>query len=444
MMKKLPGLTLAALVSSSVAVLATHTAPAVADGSETGPFGFQPIPQSADASTWDETRPFVIPEGFSQSVVSDESNLNIYDDGIDDWNDMNTVNENGKFAGRYLYRTHEVRCGAPWAPFPDCATYPGGAVSVVDLRTGAANVLAQDPSYQALDGIRWTPWGSLLFAEETTGGRLFEILLNQQDLTSGTVIDRPAVGRLAHEGIAIDNAGAVYVVDEWRGLTAECPDGTLPCGGGIYKFVPANYGDLSTGELFVLGVEGGEYNTGQGQWLGPIDPEKARQAGSEAGGASYQRPEDLEIIDNVLYVAVTEGPRDEAGDEIFEGRVLAVDLNSLKVTNFVMPGVNAPVEKGKPGQEGFQTGMDSVDNLATTPDGKLMIVEDNLPSDIWVADTDHDGDGVSDNVWLFGSLADPEAEATGIYFGKDPKTLFVNIQHSANEDGDGTWAITRD
>ena len=443
MMKKLPQLSLAALVSGGLALLGTHSLPVLAHGSQTGPFGFVPIPQSADAATWDERQPFVIPEGFSQSVVSDENNLNIYADGIDDWHDMNTVNENGKFAGRYLYRTHEVRCGAPWAPFPDCTGYPGGAVSVVDLDTGATSILAQDPSYQALDGIRWTPWGSVLFAEETTGGRLLEIVVNKQDLTTGTVIDRPAVGRLAHEGIAIDDAGAVYVVDEWRGLTTECPDGSLPCGGGVYKFVPSTYGDLAAGQLFVLGVEGGEHNTGQGKWLGPIDPENARQAGSEAGGASYQRPEDLEIIDNVLYVAVTEGPLDEAGDEIYEGRVLAINLDTLKVTNFVKPGVNAPVEKGKPGAEGFQTGMDSVDNLAATADGKLMIVEDNLPSDIWVADKDHNGDGLADNVWLFASLADPEAEATGIYFGRDPKTLFVNIQHSANADGDGTWAITK-
>lgn len=427
-----------------VLLVFTVASPTLAHESDTGPFGFHPIAESANAAAWNDRKPFVIPDGFSQSIVADERALNIYGDGIDDWHDMNTVNENGPFAGRYLYRTHEVRCGAPWAPFPDCSSYPGGAVSVVDLKTGAASILAQDPTYQALDGVRWTPWGTLLFAEETTGGRLFEIRLDKHDLTSGTVIDRPAVGRLAHEGIAIDAAGSVYVVDEWRGLTAECPDGTLPCGGGIYKFVPAKYGDLSSGELFVLGVAGGEYNTGQATWLGPIDPENARQAGSEAGGASYQRPEDLEIINNVLYVAVTEGPRDEAGDEIFEGRVLAIDLNSLNVTNFVMPGVNAPVEKGKPGETGFQTGMDSVDNLATTPDGKLMIVEDNKPSDIWVADTDHNGDGVADNVWLFASLADPAAEATGIYFGRDPQTLFVNIQHSANEDGDGTWRIKRD
>lgn len=427
------------LTALAAVIAATSSSLVMANDSETGPFGFTPIVESADKANWNPESPWVIPEGFSQTIVSDESDLNIYGNGHDDWNDMNTVNETGRMAGRYLYRTHEVR------------NHPeGGAVSVVDLKTGAASILTQDLSYNALDGIRWTPWGTILFAEETAGGRLFEIVLDDKDLTQGTVYDRPAVGRLAHEGIEVGPEGAVYMVDEWRGLSVGCSidgEAIAPCGGGIYKFVPEVTGDLSSGSLYVLGVYAtpeGEYNTGQGEWLGPIDPLTARESGTLAGGASYQRPEDLEIIDDTLFVAVTEGPRDEEGDEYFEGRVLAIDLDSLQVSNFIKPGMNAPIEMGKPGDEGFQTGMDSVDNLGTTPDGKLMIIEDNKPSDIWIADKDHDKDGMADNVWLFGSLSDPGAEGTGIYFGKDPKTLFVNIQHSAAEDGDATWAITKD
>ncbi|RLA46662.1 MAG: hypothetical protein DRR06_04540 [Gammaproteobacteria bacterium] len=437
----------AALYLAQILLAVAVSCFAMAHDSKTGIFGFTPIPESANKANWNPKAPWLIPEGFSQSIVADETALNIYGGGINDWNDMNTVNETGTSAGRYLYRTHEVRCGVFWAPFPLCGAYPGGAVSVVDLKTGHASILAQDPSYQALDGIRWSPWGTILFAEETAGGRLFEIVLDKKDRTKGAVYNRPAVGRMAHEGIAVGPDGAIYVVDEWRGLSAECPDGTLPCGGGIYRFIPEKPGDLSSGALYVLGVSAtpeGEHNTGQGAWLGPIDAATARESGSEAGGASYQRPEDLEIIGDTLYVAVTEGPRDEAGNELFEGRVLAINLDSMMVTNFIKPGVNAPIEKGKPGEEGFQAGMDSVDNLAATPDGKLMIVEDNNPSDIWVADMDHNGDGQADNVWLFGSLSDPGAEGTGIYFGKDPQTLFVNIQHSVNKDGDATWAITRE
>ena len=403
-------------------------------------FNFKPIKKSANAADWNASAPWKLPEGFTQTVVSDESDLNIYPQGRNDWHDMNVVNETGPSAGRYLYRTHEVRLGSD--PVIDAI---GGSVSVTDLETGNTQLLAQDLGFTALDGIRWTPWGTVLFAEETEGGRLFEIVLNEDMMSAAEIIDRPYVGRLAHEGIDLDTDGNVYVVDEHRGRTSGCDLGQ-PCGGGIYKFVPHTYGDLSSGDLYVLGITSNSRrdNTGQGEWLGPIDAFDARRAGTMAGGVSYQRPEDLEIIDGKLYVAITEGPRDEYGKEYYEGRVIAIDLETMQVTNFVKAGVNVPVEIGKPGEEGHQTGFDSVDNLAEAPNGDLIMIEDNSPSDIWFASTKTDEFGVSRGVDLFASLTDPGAEGTGIYFSPlDDKTLYVNVQHSAAEDGDATWAITR-
>jgi hypothetical protein len=399
---------------------------------QAGDFRFEPLSTPTVQFDWNPGAPWVLPEGFEQKLVSGERTLNIYGWGRDDWNDMNTVNESGDRSGRYLYRTHEVR------------RYPeGGAVSVVDLETGETKVLHQDASWVAIDGIRWSPWKTLLVAEETSGGRFFEILLNDDLLSVKRVIQHDAVGRLAHEGIDIDADGNVYVVDEWRGQSKGCGKGAVkPCGGGIYKFVPDQYGDLSSGKLYVLKVDG-EDGTGQGEWVGPIDPLMARRSGTEHGGSSYQRPEDLEIIGKHLYVAITEGSRDEFGDELYDGRIVAIDLNSLTVTNFVKPGVNAPVQQGKPGGSDYVPGLDNPDNLAEAPDGRLVIIEDNLPSKIWFAE-DKSGNGIADEVLLFGLLTDPEAEGTGIYFSPlDPRTLYVNIQHSAAEDGDGTWAITR-
>jgi len=398
-------------------------------------FNFKALTESADNINWNPESPWKLPKGYTQTLISGEENLNIYDLGRNDWHDMNTVNETGIDAGRYLYRTHEVR-----------NEVEGGAISVVDLETGESQILAQDISWVALDGIRWTPWGTLLFAEETSGGRLFEIVLEPENpMQVMQIIDRPAVGRLAHEGIDIDQEGNIYIVDEHRGRSIGC-NGFTPCGGGIYKFIPDIYGDLSSGSLYVLGINENSRrdNTGQGTWLGPIDAYHARESGTDFGGASYQRPEDLEIIDDTLYVAVTEGPRDEFGDEYYEGRVIAIDLNDLNVSNFVKAGINVPVEIGKPGEEGHQTGFDSVDNLAESPDGQLIMIEDNKPSDIWFASTRTTKFGYAKRVALFASLTDPGAEGTGIYFSpSDPKTLYVNIQHSAAEDGDGTWAITR-
>ncbi len=396
---------------------------------------FSPLNTSANSRPLGCRFPWKLPAGHQQSIVSDETHLNIYNLGRSDRHDMNTVNETGPHAGRFLYRTHETR-------FPQNQPI-GGALSVVDLKTGKTQVLAKAADFDALDGIRWTPWGTLLFAEEKTKGRFFEIELNADLVTVKKIHDRPAVGRLAHEGIELDAMGNLYVVDEHRGRSTGCDD-KMPCGGGVYKFVPDKPADLSTGNLYVLKVTGPD-GTGQGVWVGPVDPMNARVSGSESGGQSYQRPEDLEIINNVLYVAITEGPRDKKNQELYEGRVISIDLDTMVVRNFVKPDVNVSVEIGKPGETGHQSGFDSVDNLAEAPNGDLVMIEDNSPSDIWFASTKNVNQfGASREVKLFASLTDPEGEGTGIYFSPhDPSTLYVNIQHSAAINGDGTWAITR-
>ena len=110
------------IVLSSTAVLSLSLAQfaSAGAGSNTGPFGFEPIAVSAagNGSDFNPSAPWIIPEGFTQFIVSDESDLNIYLEPTqsggrsNDWNDMNTVNETGRKAGRYLYRTHEVRGSA--------------------------------------------------------------------------------------------------------------------------------------------------------------------------------------------------------------------------------------------------------------------------------------------------------------------------------------------
>ncbi len=426
-----------------ILLVATLSANVLADEKEAGFFDFDALTESANSADWDATLPWKLPKGYSQEVVSDESSLNIYGNGCPDWHDMNTVNESGVSAGRYLYRTHEVWLGSDPVKYPCAPSYDrvGAAVSVVDLKTGETKILANKLDWTAIDGIRWTPWATLVFAEETTGGRFFELMLND-DLMSGAVIARPAVGFMTHEGIEVADDGTVYTVDEYWGQSVGCDD-VKPCGGGIYKFVADEFGDLSAGDLYMLKVMGDD-GVGRGEWVGPIDAMNVRLSGAKLGGTSYQRPEDIELIGDVLYIAVTEGSQNKSGKQKYDGRVIAVDLRSMNVTNFVKPGMNVPVEIAKPGEKGFQTGFDNPDNLAESPDGRLIIIEDNSPSDIWVAEKDNNGDGAADDVRLFASLSDPKAEGTGIYFGIDPERMFVSIQHSAKADGDGTWAITKD
>ena len=195
-----------------IAVSAALSAAAITDSAAHGPMAFDPIAGSAyglEADPSIATMPWVIPEGFSQRIVSDETDLNIYTGS--DLNDMNTVNETKKRAGRYLYRTHEVRPGNDIRI--DGGT--GGSVSVVDLKTGVAKEIAARADWEALDGLVWTPWHTLLFAEETitstrpdpdvpqaTSGLLYEIKLMKKDpTTAASVTVRPMLGSLSHEEI---------------------------------------------------------------------------------------------------------------------------------------------------------------------------------------------------------------------------------------------------
>ncbi|MEZ5098204.1 MAG: hypothetical protein R2731_20315 [Nocardioides sp.] len=127
------------LLAAGLSVAALLPTPMAAAHRPDRGFEFEPLAESAiPTSTPDPAAPWMLPDGFTQELVSGETadrcggdGLDIYGGGLNDWNDMNTVNETGRQPGRYLYRTHEVRLDS----VPD-ATYPaGGAVSVVDLET---------------------------------------------------------------------------------------------------------------------------------------------------------------------------------------------------------------------------------------------------------------------------------------------------------------------
>lgn len=403
------------LTAAAVGILILGLAPQA--GATPGHEAFEPIAGSAyNKLTADWTKPFIIPASCTQKLVSDEATLDIYQ-GMDDLTDMNTVNETGRDAGRYLYRTHEVGSG--------------GSLSVVDLKTGETKILHQDKDagYERLDGLTWTPWGTLLFAEEKIGGRVFEAFLDPKDPTTVTrVKPRPKLGIIRHEGIGVAPDGSVNVIDEFNG-------------GSIYRFIPKRSGDLSDGQLYALKLTGLTdaaqawdektfgMKVGAFKWVAldmKVATVDAKKAADAVNATEFGRPEDVQVIDNVLYVANTT-----------EDRVVAIDLKTKRLSSFVQAGVNVPVEV-----RDLVTGLNSPDNLAKGPDGRLWIVEDNVPSDIWVASRGTSKTGVAKNVELFASLKDPGAEGTGIYFGKDDHTLFVNIQHPDKPLADGTWAIT--
>ena len=437
MRQKIPlGLCAAGLIVAGAAAAAQQEGPA------SGPFQFTPLPTSAacvpgGAGTYPNEQPFLLPPGYVQTIVARQG-----DGGtIDNW-DMSTLNETGPQAGRFLYRTHE--------------TLENGMVSVTDLETRTTSILAQSSYWNRLDGIVWTPWNTLLVAEEmrperqpsTPDPRVPQAqagLLYEVDPVSGVEIPRPALGARAHEGIRFDPQGNVYGISETAPTTVvtppRVPGGPPPVpraapGGYIFKFTPDVRGDLSSGQLYALKIvaPAGD-RTGDAVWV-PLDRElvqiDADVAATLVGATGYARPEDVETATstgsnhggaNVLYVAVTD-----------EHRVLRIDLrepasgsgdSTAFVSNYVVRGVNAPLDFTNP------------DNLALDKNGNLYITEDTATTsggmDIWVAVAGPEHETAGQTV-RFASLTDCSAEPSGVYFDRSGTTLFVHALHRDGQD----------
>ena len=384
----------------------------------TGQFQFAPLPNSAacqsDPSTVEQ--PFLLPAGYTQTVLAREG-----DGGTLDLWDMHTQNETGPNAGRFIYRTHEI--GA------------NGQLSVTDLETNVTRVVAQRTDWERLDGITWTPWGTILIAEEVItsalkdpalpgakGGHVYEV-----NPETGAAVLRDAIGSRSHEGLRFDPQGNLYGISE----------ASPPTGGYIYKFVPDRRNDLSSGQLYALRLNTPTGDrTGEATWVPlpravvSLDSDGAAMT---AGATGYGRPEDVETTKstgnnrggaNILYVAITS-----------EDRVIAIDLrepaggsqhSGALVYDYVRRNVNAPADFRSP------------DNLALDKNGNLYITEDpSTPpgADIWVGVPGGGGQSrPAETTVRFASLKDCVGEPSGIYFDKRGWALFVHTQHRGAPD----------
>ena len=437
------------LVLSSAAA---NAAPPTDEQAGSGQFQFTPITNEVPCGpSTPDRQPFVLPPGYAQTVIASQPSY-------PDVPDMQTLNETGPEAGRYLYRTHE--------------TNSNGALSVTDLETGQTTVLAQRPDWERFDGIVWTPWGTLLAAEETNAaafpdpevpqakaGLVYEYFLDPHDptkldtsvnptgLTPG-VVPRPALGSKSHEGMRIDPQGNLYSISE-------------NASGHIFRFVPDRRNDYSSGQLYSLNVTvpTGD-RTGEAAWV-PLDRTSVQVDANvtAAPTTSYNRPEDVELATstgnnnggpgaNTLYVSVTQTPG--------EARVLGIDLrepaggaahSTAFVYDYVRAGVNAP---DVPNVNEFEW----PDNLALDHSGNLFIAEDkpeneltpagSTGDDVWVAQAQPGRpDQPAVSVVRFAALKECGPEPTGIYFDNNGGVLYADVQHrGAPDDQDLTMAIT--
>lgn len=349
----------------------------------------------------------------------------------------------------------------------DLGTFlPGGlikkfnpAVQRINLSDGSVETILRGTT--ACDGIRRTPWQTILATEEASDGGAYEIInplavtnetitdralgaiVDQNGLPSTSIVKRTALPKMAWEGIGVTPEGVVYAGDELRPGSPANADG-----GAMFKFVPAAprttkdpvsslaESPLVAGNVYALQVScqstsqqfGQGCEIGNGVWIN-VSAANARTDANTLGATGYYRPEDLEI------------------DEMFQGpgvRFCWTNTGLADGGNYgeVLCGVDAAPLTASTAQrtvvvnrfvEGDQD-LNQPDNFAFQPKtGNHYVIEDNPNGDIFACLPDGaDRDIKTDGCVKILSVKDSSAEPTGFKFTADGKTAYLSIQHSSD------------
>ena len=274
---------------------------------------------------------------------------------------------------------------------------PDGEVYRVDLETG--DVIRLITGLHRLGGIAYyEPGNVLIVGEEGTGlgpeefKRGFWYAIEPDVPNQDIPEPLRAMGQARWEGFEIVSADTMYIGED------------QPRGGGgkIYKYILDSPPDLTKGTLYVFKKNDG--------W---IETEDLEAPNTGKGGTNFVAAEDMHVgPDGKLYLVVS---------ALAENKVVAIDLETAKVTDFVIAKGNKGFER--PGQ------------LAFSPNGVLFITA-TANGEVWAALPDGpDDDTLSDGVFRF---LKGLGSTQGIWFTRDGSTFYV----SARGGGDGIFAIS--
>lgn len=267
-----------------------------------------------------------------------------------------------------------------------------------------------------------TPWGSWLSCEETVNGRqngfgkdhgyVFEVPAQGGPVTGPQPYT--AMGRFAHEAVAVDPATGIVYETEDSGDTS-----------GFYRFLPQQPGDLAAGgRLQMLAVKGQPAfvtNTGVAgrvgnplpvEWVTIDDPDPAAittesvyDQGRAQGGASFARLEGCWYDGGSVFFNATSGGDARAG-QVWEYRPRGRSGGQL-ILLFESPSADV---------------LDAPDNICVSPRGGLVLCEDG-GGEQFVRGLDERG-GIFD----FARNSINDNEFAGACYSPDGEVLFVNVQ----------------
>ena len=206
------------------------------------------------------------------------------------------VARGGEPVGRSGYRWHVASDGMATFPLEtsgfilvsNSEDFDGGASA---LRFGESGEV--EDGYRILSGTTQncsgggTPWGTWLSCEEIEDGRVWEC----DPSGRRKAVPHAAMGIFKHEAAAVDERHrCVY-------LTEDLIDG------GLYRYTPAHWPDLSAGLLEIARVGHG----GSVEWVELPDPlaRRERTRRQVPGSTKFQRGEGIWLDGTTLYVATT-------------------------------------------------------------------------------------------------------------------------------------------
>jgi secreted PhoX family phosphatase len=374
------------------------------------------------------------------------------------------------------------RAGTGQGPIPGVSGQ-NAAVQRVNVSTGQVETILYGMS--RCDGIRTTPWGTVVATEETGDGGAYEILFPLQttshwiadrgtgDVRDGVnsatasewVVKRGALVTQAWEGLEFLDSGVVIGGDELR------PAGDAD-GGAIFRFVPDQLyncvgapvrpGQLCSNVINDLEqsplVGGTNYalatvctgtndfgqgcEAGRGLWI-EVGAATAREDANERGATGYCRPEDLHVDRSYGEFAGGEGIRycwtNTCGGGF--GEVLCAVEDDMDATQSVF---NNNFQQNLLSTDGmalaealvsrFVQGdgrMSSHDNLDFQPiTSNVYVIEDDDFGEVWACLPDGaDRDFASDGCVATLGIRDPNAEPTGFIFDGTGTVAYYILQH---------------
>jgi uncharacterized protein len=275
-----------------------------------------------------------------------------------------------------------------WLLVSNSETLEGGASAIRFDQGGRTSA-----AYRILDGTTQncsgggTPWGTWLSCEEVMGGLVWEC----DPAGRRRPRSHPAMGVFKHEAAAVDPRGRrIY-------LTEDLMDG------GVYRFTPRRWHDLSEGLLEIATVA----RSGAVTWTEVPDP-SARRVDTRRqvrGSTRFKRAEGIWHDDGVVYISTT-------GDH----RVHAYDIERERI-EVIYDGLgDGP------------TPLLRVDQLTATRAGEVFVCEDIATEEIDLGLIDRRG-----RVSKFLSATGPihaGSELTGVTFDPSGSRMYFSSQRA--------------